>query len=78
MLSETNLSSKTHSHAIVIGGSMAGLLACRVLSDHFDRVTLIEREGVSSAPQFFPENIPQPLPINCSNKTRQGSLSLLD
>lgn len=31
-------------HAIVLGGSMAGLLATRVLTDHFDRVTLIERD----------------------------------
>ncbi len=31
-------------HAIVIGGSMAGMLAARVLSDYFDRVTLIERD----------------------------------
>jgi 2-polyprenyl-6-methoxyphenol hydroxylase-like FAD-dependent oxidoreductase len=31
-------------HAIVIGGSMAGLLAVRVLSDHFAQVTLIERD----------------------------------
>src|SRR5207245_6083691 len=31
-------------HAIVIGGSIAGLLAARVLSDHFARVTLIERD----------------------------------
>ncbi|HAC47474.1 MAG TPA: hypothetical protein DCF65_15610, partial [Chloroflexi bacterium] len=28
-------------HAIVIGGSMAGLLAARVLADHFDRVTIV-------------------------------------
>ena len=34
---------ETH-HAIVIGGSMAGLLAARVLSDHFERVTIIERD----------------------------------
>ena len=34
-------------HAIVIGGSMAGLLATRVLSKHFQRVTLLElRERV--------------------------------
>jgi 2-polyprenyl-6-methoxyphenol hydroxylase-like FAD-dependent oxidoreductase len=32
------------SHAVVIGGSMAGLLATRVLSGHFQRVTLIERD----------------------------------
>jgi 2-polyprenyl-6-methoxyphenol hydroxylase-like FAD-dependent oxidoreductase len=31
-------------HAIVMGGSMAGLLAARVLSDHFDTVTLLERD----------------------------------
>jgi len=31
-------------HAIVIGASMAGLLASRVLSDHFKQVTVIERD----------------------------------
>lgn len=31
-------------HAVVIGGSMAGLLAARVLSDRFERVTVIERD----------------------------------
>jgi 2-polyprenyl-6-methoxyphenol hydroxylase-like FAD-dependent oxidoreductase len=31
-------------HAVVIGGSMAGLLAARVLSDHFAHVTMIERD----------------------------------
>jgi 2-polyprenyl-6-methoxyphenol hydroxylase-like FAD-dependent oxidoreductase len=36
------------SHAIIIGGSLAGLLAGRVLAKHFDRVTIIERD-------FFPE-----------------------
>lgn len=33
-----------HHHAIVIGASMAGLLAARVLSEHFERVTVIERD----------------------------------
>jgi len=33
-------------HAVVLGGSMAGLLASRVLSDHFERVTLIERDAL--------------------------------
>ena len=33
-------------HAIVLGGSMAGLLAARVLSDHFERVSLIERDAL--------------------------------
>ena len=31
-------------HAIVIGGSMSGMLAARVLSDHFERVTIIDRD----------------------------------
>jgi 2-polyprenyl-6-methoxyphenol hydroxylase-like FAD-dependent oxidoreductase len=31
-------------HAVVIGGSMAGMLAARVLADHFDRVTILERD----------------------------------
>lgn len=33
------------SHAIVIGGSMAGALTARVLSAHFTHVTLIERDA---------------------------------
>jgi 2-polyprenyl-6-methoxyphenol hydroxylase-like FAD-dependent oxidoreductase len=31
-------------HAVVIGGSIAGLLTARVLSEHFARVTVIERD----------------------------------
>lgn len=31
-------------HALVIGASMAGLLAARVLSDYFERVTIVERD----------------------------------
>ncbi len=31
-------------HAVVIGASMAGLLAARVPSEYFERVTLIERD----------------------------------
>lgn len=37
-------------HAIVIGASIAGLLAARVLTDHFERVTLIERDQLPAAP----------------------------
>ena len=32
-------------HAVVLGGSLAGLLTARILSDHFERVTLIERDA---------------------------------
>ena len=34
-------------HAVVIGGSLAGLLAARVLSDHFAQVTIIERDRLT-------------------------------
>ena len=33
-------------HAIVVGGSIAGLLAARVLTDHFEQVSLIERDAL--------------------------------
>lgn len=31
-------------HAIVVGGSIGGMLAARVLADHFDRVTVLDRD----------------------------------
>jgi len=37
------------SHAVVIGGSIAGLVTGRVLTKYFDRVTIIERD-------YLPEN----------------------
>ncbi len=39
-------------HAVVIGGSMAGLLAARVLADSFARVTLVERDRFPDGPVF--------------------------
>ncbi len=35
-------------HAVVIGGSVAGLMAARVLAAHFDRVTIVERDALPS------------------------------
>ena len=40
----------TQTQAIVLGGSMAGLLTARVLADHFDRVTIIERDRLPDEP----------------------------
>ena len=37
----------SNQHAVVIGASMAGLLAARVLSEHFEQVTIIERDRLS-------------------------------
>ena len=45
-------------HAIVIGGSMAGLLAARVLAAHFDRVTILERDSFPEGPEFR-KGVPQ-------------------
>ena len=39
------------SHAVVIGGSMAGLLAARVLAGHVDRVTVVERDRLPDGVQ---------------------------
>lgn len=39
------------SHALVIGASMAGLLAGRILVDHFDRVTIVERDRLPDGPE---------------------------
>jgi 2-polyprenyl-6-methoxyphenol hydroxylase-like FAD-dependent oxidoreductase len=44
--------------ALVIGGSLAGMCAARVLSDVVDRVTIIERDAYPSAPDFRP-GVPQ-------------------
>jgi len=45
-------------HAVVLGGSLAGLLAARVLTEHFDRVTLIERDAFKDTPEVR-KGIPQ-------------------
>jgi 2-polyprenyl-6-methoxyphenol hydroxylase-like FAD-dependent oxidoreductase len=41
----------TFGDAVVIGGSMAGLLAARVLADYFTTVTVIERDEPSERPE---------------------------
>src|SRR5215472_14444921 len=38
--------------ALVIGGSLAGMCAARILSDVVDRVTLVERDAYPSAHEF--------------------------
>lgn len=39
-------------HAVVIGGSIAGLFAARILSDHFERVTILERDHLPETSEF--------------------------
>ena len=38
-------------HAVVIGYSLAGLFTARILSDHFDQVTILERDPVNNHPE---------------------------
>jgi 2-polyprenyl-6-methoxyphenol hydroxylase-like FAD-dependent oxidoreductase len=38
-------------HAIVIGASMGGLLAARAVAEHYDQVTIIERDELPEAPE---------------------------
>lgn len=45
------MSSGKGKQAIVIGGSIAGLLAARVASEHFDRVLVLERDPTNGAVQ---------------------------
>ena len=40
-----------HKQAIVIGGSLTGLLTARVLSDHFEKVIILERDPVHDVPE---------------------------
>lgn len=37
--------------AIIMGGSLGGLLTARVLSNHFEQVTILERDGIASHPE---------------------------
>jgi len=45
-------------HAVVIGGSLAGLMTARVLAEHFDAVTVLERDHIAHRPMLHP-SIPQ-------------------
>jgi cation diffusion facilitator CzcD-associated flavoprotein CzcO len=38
--------------AVVVGGSMAGLLAAAALVPHFDRITIVERDRLPAGPEF--------------------------
>jgi 2-polyprenyl-6-methoxyphenol hydroxylase-like FAD-dependent oxidoreductase len=46
---ETN--APRYGRAVVAGGSIAGLVAARVLSDHFDEVVVIERDALPDGPE---------------------------
>lgn len=45
-------------HAVVIGGSITGLLTARILTHHYDRITIIERDILPDQPVYRP-GVPQ-------------------
>src|SRR5580704_5275703 len=52
------MASRLGTHAIVIGGSVAGLMTARVLADHFDQVTVLERDPIEDGPALH-KSVPQ-------------------
>jgi 2-polyprenyl-6-methoxyphenol hydroxylase-like FAD-dependent oxidoreductase len=42
---------RVREHGLVLGASIAGLVTARVLSDHFDRVTIVERDVLPDGPE---------------------------
>jgi 2-polyprenyl-6-methoxyphenol hydroxylase-like FAD-dependent oxidoreductase len=44
------MASRLGEHAVVIGGSIAGLISARVLADYFERVTILERDHIELRP----------------------------
>lgn len=57
-LASANEPSSGTRQAVVIGGSMAGMLAARVLADHYDQVTLVERDHFPPGSESRP-GVPQ-------------------
>jgi flavin-dependent dehydrogenase len=47
----SNASPSAGTRAVVLGASMAGLLAARVLPDHFGEVVLLERDALLDGPR---------------------------
>ncbi len=70
--------SKAFGHAVVIGAGVGGLLAGRVLADRFERVTLVERDPLSSdspgvGDSTFRKGVPQGRHLH-SLATRGGEI----
>ena len=65
--------SRRFRHAVVLGGSMAGLLAARALADHFTRVTVVERDPAQPVPGHR-KGVPQDQHIHVL--LRSGALTL--
>jgi 2-polyprenyl-6-methoxyphenol hydroxylase-like FAD-dependent oxidoreductase len=63
-------------HAVVVGGSLAGMLAARVLSRHFDGVTLLERDRYPEGPAAR-KGLPQARHVHVLLDRGRGALERL-
>jgi 2-polyprenyl-6-methoxyphenol hydroxylase-like FAD-dependent oxidoreductase len=63
-------------HAVVIGGSLAGLMTATVLADFFDRVTVFERDRIEDRPVLH-KSVPQGNHIHALLLSGQHAMSLL-
>ncbi len=59
----------TRTHAVIIGGSVAGLLTARVLAEYFDQITIVERDQYPDKPEPR-KSVPQA--IHLHNMVTQG------
>jgi flavin-dependent dehydrogenase len=52
------MANRLGAHAIVVGGSLAGMMTARVLADHFDQVTIFDRDMLEDRPVLH-KSVPQ-------------------
>lgn len=52
------MTNRLGAHAVVIGGSIAGMMTARVLADHFEQVTVFERDPIEDRPVLH-KSVPQ-------------------
>lgn len=65
--------SESGDHAIVVGGSVAGLLSARVLADAFKTVSIIEKDPLSDEPTVRP-GVPQASHIHVMHEAGRKTL----
>ena len=70
---EPNQISRRDGHALVVGASMAGLLAARVLADGFETVTLVEKDRLPAGANTRP-GVPQSRHIHVLQRAGQEIL----
>ena len=60
--------------AVVLGASMGGLLAARVLADFFETVTVVERDALPDDDPAVRRGVPQGASCSCSAGPRSADL----